>query len=247
MRSAESWIGVRGLRISCARRRATSPQAAWRCACSSCVTSSNTSTRPCAPASPGNAVQATTSSRRPLSARSVNCSRHSVSPASTWRCSISCSSARSGCPAATSASGRPALPAKSTPRMLPAAWLATRTRRSGSSEMTPLVRRARITASAARSASTAARLRSVSSRARASFLVMSLNEVTRKPISSCDARSRRVSKSPFATARVPAMRSCTGRTRRSEKYSAPYTAASSAISSTSESVSTNVAFSGSRR
>ena len=83
----------------------------------------------------------------------------------------------------------PQHPSKSTPRMVPAAWFATRTRRSGSSEMTPLVSRARITASAARSASTAARLRSVSSRARASFLVMSLNEVTRKPISSCDGRA----------------------------------------------------------
>ena len=33
MRSAESCIGVSGFLISCARRRATSPQAAWRCAC----------------------------------------------------------------------------------------------------------------------------------------------------------------------------------------------------------------------
>ncbi len=35
MRSAESWIGVSGFLISCARRRATSPQAASRWACSS--------------------------------------------------------------------------------------------------------------------------------------------------------------------------------------------------------------------
>ena len=44
MRSAESWIGVSGFLISCARRRATSPQAASRCACSIAVMSSNTST-----------------------------------------------------------------------------------------------------------------------------------------------------------------------------------------------------------
>jgi hypothetical protein len=31
-RSADSWIGVSGFLISCARRRATSPQAASRCA-----------------------------------------------------------------------------------------------------------------------------------------------------------------------------------------------------------------------
>jgi hypothetical protein len=32
IRSAESWIGVSGFLISCAMRRATSPQAAMRCA-----------------------------------------------------------------------------------------------------------------------------------------------------------------------------------------------------------------------
>ena len=46
MRSADSWIGVSGFLISCASRRATSPQAASRCACSSVVMSSNTSTTP---------------------------------------------------------------------------------------------------------------------------------------------------------------------------------------------------------
>ena len=45
-RSAESWIGVSGFLISCARRRATSPHAAKRCACSSRVMSSNTTTKP---------------------------------------------------------------------------------------------------------------------------------------------------------------------------------------------------------
>ena len=43
-RSAESWIGVSGFLISCASRRATSPHAASRCACSSAVMSSNTIT-----------------------------------------------------------------------------------------------------------------------------------------------------------------------------------------------------------
>ena len=44
-RSAESWIGVSGFLISCASRRATSAQAASRCACNRCVTSSNTTTK----------------------------------------------------------------------------------------------------------------------------------------------------------------------------------------------------------
>ena len=43
-RSADNRIGVRGFLISCARRRATSPQAASRCACSSAVMSSKTMT-----------------------------------------------------------------------------------------------------------------------------------------------------------------------------------------------------------
>ena len=45
-RSAESWIGVSGFLISCAMRRATSAQAALRCADSSSVTSSNVTTKP---------------------------------------------------------------------------------------------------------------------------------------------------------------------------------------------------------
>ena len=43
-RSAESWIGVSGFLISCASRRATSPQAVARCAAMSWLTSSNTTT-----------------------------------------------------------------------------------------------------------------------------------------------------------------------------------------------------------
>ena len=43
-RSAESWIGVSGFLISCARRRATSAQAVARCAWMSWVMSSNTTT-----------------------------------------------------------------------------------------------------------------------------------------------------------------------------------------------------------
>ena len=43
-RSAESWIGVSGFLISCAMRRATSPQAAERCADTSSVMSSSVMT-----------------------------------------------------------------------------------------------------------------------------------------------------------------------------------------------------------
>jgi hypothetical protein len=65
--------------------------------------------------------------------------------------------------------------------------------------------------SRSRSRSTACWLRVVSSRARRRRFVMSLNECTRKPISSRDGSGKRVPKSPLPTARVPAMRSCTGR------------------------------------
>ncbi len=44
-RSAESWIGVSGFLISCASRRATSPQAWARCADTISEMSSNTSSR----------------------------------------------------------------------------------------------------------------------------------------------------------------------------------------------------------
>ncbi len=44
MRSADSWIGVSGFLISCAMRRATSPQAAMRCALTRSVTSSKATT-----------------------------------------------------------------------------------------------------------------------------------------------------------------------------------------------------------
>ena len=180
IRSADSWIGVSGFLISCASRRATSPQAASRCACSSWVMSSKTSTSPAgAESSVGSAVQAHMSSRRPLSRRRVTCSRHSVCPAATCVSSAARNCASSGCSAARSASLRPAAASRSTPRMLPAAWLATRMVRSGPSEITPVDSRARMMARLARSLSTAWRLPSASARARASRLVMSLNEVTR--------------------------------------------------------------------
>src|SRR6516165_3282966 len=50
-------MGVSGFLISCARRRATSPHAASRCACRSAVMSSNTITKPMSASSPGSAVE----------------------------------------------------------------------------------------------------------------------------------------------------------------------------------------------
>src|SRR5580704_13716827 len=71
-------MGVSGFLISCARRRATSPHAASRCACSSVVMSSNTSTTPAAPpASLGSAVQAHIKTCLPDSDSSSICSRQS--------------------------------------------------------------------------------------------------------------------------------------------------------------------------
>ena len=177
MRSADSWIGVSGFLISCARRRATSPHAASRCACSSAVMSSNTMTKPPGlRSSPDSVVQAHMRMRRPDSPCSTSCSRHSVWPAS--RCALQASSncSNNELPLPASASGLPMTLSTSAPRIVQAAWFAVRTVRSGSSEMTPVDRRARMTARLARSASTACWLRRVSSRARASRFVMSLNE-----------------------------------------------------------------------
>ena len=75
---------------------------------------------------------------------------------------------------------------------------------------------------------------------------MSLKEWTRKPISSREGRARCVSKSPLPTARVPAIRSCTGRARRCAETIAPWIAASMASSKTRVSVRMKLYFSGSR-
>ena len=75
--------------------------------------------------------------------------------------------------------------------------------------------------SRSRSRSTAWRLRCASSLARRSRLVMSLKECTRKPISSREGNGSRVPKSPLPTARVPAIRSCTGRVRRCGEENRP--------------------------
>ena len=76
---------------------------------------------------------------------------------------------------------------------------------------------------------------------------MSLNECTRKPISSRVGVGTRVAKSPRATARVPCISNWIGTTRRRAKKNAPYTDASSEISSTRLSVSVNAYFSAVRR
>ena len=215
MRSADSWIGVSGFLISCARRRATSPQAASRCACSSAVMSSNTITKPRTASSPGSGVQAHIRVRavrsrcRGRAARATPRARRRSAPRAPRR-------------TARGARCRPRAPAATT-RWLPTGprrgWrrrpaLAMRTVSSRSTASTPVDRRARMIASRSRSRSTACWLRVASSRARRRRLVMSLKECTRKPISSREGSGRRVAKSPLPTARVPSMRSCTGRTRR---------------------------------
>ena len=141
-----------------------------------------------------------------------SCSRHSSSPVASREVDFGHEPGM----ARVRVTGRPAAGRRrhpsSTPRMVLAAWLALRSVRSGSSVMTPVDRRARMIDRRSRSRSTAIWLRCVSSRARRRRLVMSLKECTRKPISSRDGSGRRVSKSPLPTARVPAIRSCTGRT-----------------------------------
>ena len=213
-RSADSWMGVRGFLISCARRRATSPQAASRCACRSVVMSSNTITKPVSVSSPGSGVQAHISVRRPAAPSRSSCSRHSSRPPAKRTASAATNCPRRSLPAASSGSERPLAADRSVPRIAPAASFAVRTVRLRSMASTPVERRARMMARRWRSRSTACWLWVASACARRSRLVMSLKECTRKPISSREGSGRRVPKSPLPTARVPSMRSCTGRTRR---------------------------------
>ena len=154
MRSADNCIGVNGFLISCASRRATSPHAASRCACNSAVMSSNTITKPAAlSSSPGSAVQAQVSTRRPTSPRNTICSRHSVSPASRWTQATSTNCSISGIPLATSLIDSPALLSRLTPRIEPEASLAVRIFKSDSRARTPVDSRAKMTSRLVRSAS----------------------------------------------------------------------------------------------
>ena len=82
-RSADSWIGVSGFLISCARRRATSRHAATFCARISGVTSSKTSTVPSMrPSSPASGVAtAARCSSRPSRTSATSCAGGSPLPA----------------------------------------------------------------------------------------------------------------------------------------------------------------------
>ncbi len=176
--------------------------------------------------------------------RRLSCSRHSRSPAASRARRADTNPSSSVPPPAAETSGNSAVAVKSQPRMAPADWLALRRRNAASMTSTPLDSRERMTARRSRSRSTAWRLMAASSLVRRRRLVMSLKECTRKPISSREGSCSRVPKSPLPTARVPAIRSFTGRVRRCADQTAPYTAASMVMSSTSVRVSMKLIFSG---
>ena len=183
--------------------------------------SSKTMTYPMSLSSPGSGVHAHISVRRPASPSRSSCSRHSSRPRAKRTASAATNWPSRSLLAASSGSERPVAADRSVPRMAPAASFAMRTVNVRSIASTPVESLARMIASRSRSRSTVCWLLVASSCARRRRLVMSLKECTRKPISSRDGSGRRVPKSPLPTARVPAMRSCTGRTRRCAEKMAP--------------------------
>ena len=196
-RWAHSWIGVRGFLISCARRRATSRQAATFWARMSGVMSSSTSTRPSSwRASPCRGVAAIAScTSRPSRVSTISCAGHSL-PATYGAVASSASGFRSPCPN-TSSAGRPAAPA-SRPSSRAAAGLRIPMRPPASMVMTPVATRSRTASVNRRRSSTSACLRWRStldcSRARrlaASSSAIVLNASTSEPNSSTVSRSRR--------------------------------------------------------
>ena len=132
-RSAESWIGVSGFFTSCAMRRATSPQAAMRCATTRSVTSSNETTKPSRCPSP--ASLAATRTRRSRS-REARRSRTSACAMPLLRVSRRCR--RSASSGTASVSGRPARWGSSSSSAAAAAFIIS-IRPLASSPITPAV------------------------------------------------------------------------------------------------------------
>ena len=130
-RSAASWIGVSGFLISCAMRRATSAQAALRCADCSSVMSSNVTTKPSVRPPDRSAPMRTSSVRRrvggPIWISAVR--------ARSGDAAASCSrSANSG---TTSASSRPIAASRSRPSSSSAARFGSSMRPDASRPITP--------------------------------------------------------------------------------------------------------------
>ena len=84
-RSAASWIGVSGFLISCAMRRATSAQAALRCADCSSVMSSKVTTKPSVRSPDRSAPMRTSSMRRAVRRPDLDLLRVRAVPASSSR------------------------------------------------------------------------------------------------------------------------------------------------------------------
>ena len=147
-RSAESWIGVSGFLISCAIRRATSAQAALRCAESSSVTSSKVTTNP--PATPflSSAPIRTSSTRLPIAGpcsispvagrsgaaitEAISCANYGTTSAKGWLILASRSTRSSSAAARFGSSIRPTPSRPITPAETPASTVSVKRRRSSS-------------------------------------------------------------------------------------------------------------------
>ena len=215
-RSAESWIGVSGFLISCARRRATSAHAVARCAWISWVMSSNTSTYPPA-GSCGRAVPRT-SSVLPVLFSSTSCCQGSA----PWERNCSRISA--------------AKASSSPPSVASAPWLVIDTCSSWSNTSTPAERLARMFSRRALALSSAVRFASTTARASPSWRVIELNDSVSTPSSSPLVTGAWRLKSPRATAWVACARLASG----SESRLASTTASAIATSSAMDRVSVSV-------
>ena len=215
IRSADSWIGVSGFLISCARRRATSPQAASRCACKqrgdviehddeadACILTRQRGAGAHERAAPAGAVQVELLAPLLAPGGEAHRERGDELPEAL---------VAGGKFRQRTARGRRQIRAEDR-----AGGLIGVAHGEGAVDGEHAGREARQDDGEALCARAPppAWLCVASSRARRRRLVMSLKECTRKPISSREGSGRRVAKSPLPTARVPSIRSCTGRTRR---------------------------------
>ena len=208
-RSLESWIGVSGFLISCARRCATSSQAVSRCARASSVWSSKTITLVVGwPEIPGSVAARSISScgRSADAVGSATSPRHSRAPAPSWRDSMSTKAASRGASARIDGRACPRIRARSTPRTPPAASLAVCTMPSVSTVMTPEDNRPSTASRYARWRSVSAWLERAAALACARSSAIWLKDAVRNPSSSSPPGGKRAAKSPAAIRCVPSDR-----------------------------------------
>ena len=238
MRSADSWIGISGFLISCARRRATSAQAIERCADTTSVMSSNTISR----ASLGSTAPRTSrfSAVCSLTRRSNASCQWSRSPASGLA-RVQLEALPDLC--ARTPPGRAPRPA-CRPRYTDSGWRRMRVApgftvsmpRWRSNTMTPALNESRIVCSRVRAPSSCVTPRPTCSRASASCSVMRAKARVRPPSSSREANTGLAVRSPSATSRTPSASTTSGRAIWLPRIAATSTAPNTASTSASVSV-----------